>query len=477
MIETSFIVDKHDKDFIEDAIHLYEKGFFRASYLMAWLCCVESFRSKFEILAKKEGVNKIWNKIKSLENEHKSADMDIIQGALESNFINEIEKQKLEYFYKMRCIYGHPYEQSPNAIDCEHIIQSVIDISLSKKLLLGKTSIDSILKKITEEESFLENDEEKQKEYFLELLERIEQKEYIYLLQKLAEYYEYSEKENEDNFSFYRTKYFAETVIEKIGLQNILGTLEQQEDFIYKTKKIALDILPKIEIYAHLDEHIKSIIFNELKKLKDSKKLSLLINSKLLSETQIDEIQNLLESNELNLDYFDANYIINILIKKLESLNFDKQNSAIYTIQSPHIRGTLKICEEDDLILLGRNILQSANHKSGNEYYSKSAYEFLCNANKLQSEYPSKMVMGIVAECFTNEKINIIRPKTCQISEVEKIFKLYSDKTQNKILQYVESLIKSYDYKQDYEWNGINSNSPFYPLIEKIKDKEKILAL
>lgn len=63
MIETSFIVDNHDKDFIEDAIHLYEKGFFRASYLMAWLCCVESFRSKFEILAKKEGVNKIWNKI------------------------------------------------------------------------------------------------------------------------------------------------------------------------------------------------------------------------------------------------------------------------------------------------------------------------------------------------------------------------------------------------------------------------------
>lgn len=471
MIDTSLVVDKHDKEFIEDAIRLYEKRFFRASYLMAWLCCVESFRSKFKAMAENGDDKNIWKKIKSTENSHQSADRLIVEGALESNFIDDIEKQKLEYFYKMRCVYGHPYEQSPNAVDYEHIIQSVIDISLSKKLLLCKTSIDSIFKKITEEESFLENDTEKLKIYFSGLLERIEPREYFYLLKILAEYYEKCEKENEDNFSFKRIRFFVEALVEKVGFQKLLKTPEQQEDFVYKTKKITLLVLSQPDIFEHLDEHIKTIVFNELKAVNDSKKLAPLMNNKLLSKSQTDEIQNLLKIGKLNRDFFDAKYIIKILIGKLESHDFNEQNSAIRTIQSAHVRGTLKDCADENLILLGRNILQSANHKSYSDYYSASAYQFLCNSQKLQSTYPSAMMMGIVAECFTNEKQKIIRSKILQIAEVENIFKLYVDKTQRKILDYVNSLIDSYGYAVSCNWDDIRSDSLFYTLVEKIKQK------
>lgn len=469
MIDTSLVVDKHDKEFIEDAICLYEKGFFRASYLMAWLCSVESFRSKFKTMAEKGDDKTIWEKINSTENNHQSADRLIVESVLGANFIDDTEKQTLEYFYKMRCVYGHPYEQSPNAVDCEHIIQSVIDILLSKKLLLGKTNIDSIFKKITEEESFLENETEKLKIYFAGLLERIEPRKYSYLLKILSEYYEQCEKENEDNFSFKRIKFFVEELVEKVGLQKILETPEQQEYFVYKTKKIALLVLSQPDIFEHLDEHIKTIVFNELTSAKDSKKLAFLMNDKLLSESQSNEIQALLDSEKLNLEFFDAKYIIKILISKLESHDFNEQNSAIRTIKSAHVKDTLKNCDEDDLILLGRNILQSANHESYSNYYSASAYQFLCDSQKLQSTYPSEMMMGIVAECFTNEKQKIIRPKIFQIEEVGKIFELYSAKTQKKIWDYVNSLIDSYDSSANCNWDSIRSDSLFYPLVEKIK--------
>lgn len=472
MIDTSAVVDTHDKELIEDAIRLYKAGFFRASYLMAWICCVESFRTKFKTMAEKSDDKTIWERIKSIENSHKSADLDIVQGAYETNFINEVEKQKLEYFYKMRCIYGHPYEQSPNAIDCEHVIQSVIDVSLSKKLLLGKVSIDSIFTNVKEQESFLDKDEEKIKEYFSNLVERIEKYQYPYLLQILTDFYETVEKENEDSFSYVRTRIFIEVLIGKIGIQQILQTVEQQEDFIYKTKKTALIIMARKDVFEHLDDHIKTIVFNELKANKDSLKLALLMNEEVLSESQTADIHNLINNSKLDLQYFDARFVIQKITEKLKSHDFNKQNSAIYTLQSPHVRGTLKDCEEEDLIILGRNILQSANHK--NSYFSESAYDLLCDAKSLQGKYPSDMVKGIVAECFTNEKEKIIRPKINQVKEVEEIVKLYNPKKQKAVIDYTEKLIDSFTFDDYYnsDWSKIDETSIFYPLVTKIKEKE-----
>ncbi|WP_296012433.1 hypothetical protein [uncultured Treponema sp.] len=473
MIDTSDVIDAHDKELIEDVIRLYKTGFCRASYLMAWLCCVESFRTKFKTMAEKGDDKTIWERIKFIENSHKSADLDIVQEAYKADFINEVEKQKLEYFYKIRCIYGHPYEQSPNAIDCEHIIQSVIDISLSKKLLLGKTSIDSIFTKLKEQESFLNKDEEKIKEYFENLVERIEKYQYPYLLQILTDFYETVEKECEDSFSYVRIRIFIDVLIGKIGIQQVLQTIKQQEDFIYKTKNTALIIFARKDVFEHLDDHIKTIVFNELKANKDSLKLAVLMNEYVLSESQAEEIKNLINNEKLDLQYFDAKFVIHKLTEKLESLDFNKQNPAIYTLQSPHVRGTLKACEEEDLIILGRNILQSANHK--NSCYSASAYDLLCNAEKLQSKYPSEVVKGIVAECFTNEKKKIIRSKINQIKEVEEIVKLYNHKKQKAIIDYTERLIDSFTFGEYYDsdWSKIDEDSIFYPLVTKIKEKSK----
>ena len=183
-------------------------------------------------------------------------------------------------------------------------------------------------------------------------------------------------------------------------------------------------------------------------------------------------IQNLINNEKLDLQYFDARFIIHKLTEKLKSLDFNKQNPAIYTLKSPHVRGTLKACEEEDLIILGRNILQSANHK--NSYFSESAYDLLCDAKTLQGKYPSDMVKGIVAECFTNEKEKIIRPKINQIEEVEEIVKLYNPKKQKAVIDYTEKLIDSFTFDDYYnsDWSKIDETSIFYPLVTKIKEKE-----
>ena len=54
MFDLSRITNEEDRTLISESIQLCEQKFFRASYIMAWLACIESLKRKFRELGKKD---------------------------------------------------------------------------------------------------------------------------------------------------------------------------------------------------------------------------------------------------------------------------------------------------------------------------------------------------------------------------------------------------------------------------------------
>lgn len=159
MIDLNKIKNEEDKILITDAIKLADSGFLRASYIMSFLACIESLKRRFIELGKKDStIGRINTEIRSREERHESIEKYVISKAKELMLIDDIEKSKLEYFWGMRSVYSHPYEQNPSYLDCQHIINSIYEIILSKPLLIRTGILSSIIKRITDEESYIRND-------------------------------------------------------------------------------------------------------------------------------------------------------------------------------------------------------------------------------------------------------------------------------------------------------------------------------
>ena len=66
--DISKIKNKEDRALISDAIKLCENGFYRASYIMAWLSCAESLKRRFYELGKRDSnAGKLYKNIEELE--------------------------------------------------------------------------------------------------------------------------------------------------------------------------------------------------------------------------------------------------------------------------------------------------------------------------------------------------------------------------------------------------------------------------
>ena len=90
----------------------------------------------------------------------------------------------------MRNVYSHPYEDSPSKTDCHQIIESVIDIVLSRPVLLKEGGISFILKRLTEEKSFLNDLEEEIESYASEIIPLIDDKKYSFFCEKYLKFLE-----------------------------------------------------------------------------------------------------------------------------------------------------------------------------------------------------------------------------------------------------------------------------------------------
>lgn len=476
MIDVSVIKDKTDKILIEEAIKLYENGFYRSSYIMAWLSGVESLRRRFEEGSRTNNtLKKVFDTIKSIENEKKSIDSYIIEKAKDTFMVSELEYQKLVYFYKMRCIFSHPYEQTPLVNDCEHIIKSIISIILSKDLLLGKDSLDSILDKIEKEQSYLSNDSSSINSFFKDILDKTDEKVYIHVLDRLSKFYDtYIPNNKYTDVIDKRVLICINVLFNQRPLSFFFHNDQQIEDFIYDNKKISLSIFSRVDILQNLSEHIQNIIITELITGNKSEKIANILNAEYeISERITQEctkyLMSLAKAGELK--YFNAKISIERLIDLLKSGNFNKQNEVGDLIRNdPKFRKTLHDCSKETLRNFGRNIVQSANEIPKNGYGSNSCYYILTGYEE-SFMYPNEMIVGFILELFIKENYTL-RPKFNLLETINSLLVNVEENRKQKILKAVKLEIeKAQAVSHFVGWEQVSEYSVFEDVYNSITNK------
>ena len=108
------ILSEDDRPLFQEAVNLLH-GASRGAYILIWIACAEGLKRKFHEASLRDGeANEILGKIANMESQQKSVDTFILKSAKEYGFISDVAFQKLEYVYKLRCVYGHPYEAAPD---------------------------------------------------------------------------------------------------------------------------------------------------------------------------------------------------------------------------------------------------------------------------------------------------------------------------------------------------------------------------
>ncbi len=467
MIDLNKIQNEEDKILITDAIKLADSGFLRASYIMSFLACIESLKRRFIELGKKDStIGRINTEIRSREERHESIEKYVISKAKELMLIDDIEKSKLEYFWGMRSVYSHPYEQNPSYLDCQHIINSIYEIILSKPLLIRTGILSSIIKRITDEESYIRNDNCEIDSFVKELFIRVDPTCFTYFWNKIIQSIENTPVEEHKSICYLRQKQICKSLLRNFGYNSIFKDDTDIENFIYQHKTATILFFSDCEVFRILNKRLQDIIFRILIEQEKNKRLNKLYNEKLLSDANIDELKTYISTKNTNaLMNFSSVLTIEKVIGKLRSYVWDIQNPVYNILKSNYFYETLLLCNTDFQIDLGRNILQASISA-----FSISDFLSELSNNELGEKYPLNVKKGIVFECFINERKRI-RAKLANISSVEKILSSLETAEKDSIISELNCLLDNAVEKSDDTWDEINDDSIFFDI------KNKILSL
>lgn len=465
----SKIKNGEDKALISDAIQLCENKFYRASYIMAWLSCAESLKRRFYELGKRDSVaGGVSREIKELEKQHKSVDIKLIDEAFRFNLISDVEKEKLLHFFKMRSVYSHPYEDSPSEIDCKQIIESVIEIVLSRPVLLKEGGISFILKRLTEEKSFLNDSLEEVENYATEIIPIIDPNKYNYMCEKYLKFLNRMTKDQYNDVVYKRGVYFIRSFIKKVKLKEIWNN-DEFENILYEYKSASLNVFATINIFETLPSKHQSIIINRLEEDLDDNLfligyLDRIYVKSLMNRKQakqyLDKILSL-QWDQLNSLGLSMKSMFQRLIKDLKSYNWYIQNPAcLYIKNYPFFLAEDELTDEE-LIEIGRNILQA--YDGG----SSVAYEFLNEISNYRG-FPFSLIQGIVEECFYDDN-KAVRLKLRNPQLINSIVErgLSTDDKENLFLEISTNIMKN-PIKRKWALSDYN-NIPDDGFLGKIK--------
>ncbi|MBR4823989.1 MAG: hypothetical protein IKZ86_04260 [Spirochaetaceae bacterium] len=467
MIDLNKIQNEEDKILISDAIKLADSGFLRASYIMSFIACIESIKRRFIELGKKDSnIGRITTEIRNKEERHEAVEKFVIDKAKELMLIDDIEKAKLEYFWGMRSVYSHPYEQNPSYLDCQHIINSIFEIVLSKPLLIRTGVLSSIIKRITDEESYIRNDNCEIDNFVKELFIRVDPTCFSYFWYKIIESIENTPVEEHKSICYLRQKQICKSLLRNFGYNTIFKDDTEIENFIYQHKPATVLFFSNCEVFRILNNRLQDIIFRILIEQGKNKRLNKLYNEKLLSNANINELKTYISTKTSHeLVNFSSTLTIEKVINELKTYVWDRQNAVYPILKSEEFYESLSLCTVDLQITLGRNILQASTS-------AFSIGDFLSELtdNTFGEKYPVNVKKGIVFECFINERKRI-RAKLDNLCCVEKIFSSIKTTERNSILTDLRCLIDNAIEKSDDTWDEITNDSIFYDI------KNKILSL
>jgi hypothetical protein len=473
---------EEDHQLFDEAVKAAKAGALRAAYVMIWLSCAESLKRRFREASKRDNTaGKIVGEIETIEKGYKAVDKFVLEKAKEYGFIAEYEYTLLNQIYEKRCLYGHPYEQAPIPEQVTEAAATVVEYVLCKPVKLKHGFGQQLLKKLLEELNFLDDQESAVVEFAKDIIPRIDESIYCWLLDA---YWENLEKISQDplvSIFFRRGIWFSRALLREVGVD--VFSHDDWHDRISTYPKTLIQLCTTADIFSEIGEPAQNSLVGSI--IEESKtRASVLaylerLNDGMLTKRQQERyIQRIsgMGINDILAAGLRTKTCYDKLINALKRHNWYVQNPAIDLIISNGPEQAAEL-DENQQVNLGRNILQAA------EGSATSAITFLERLSKGSISWPFNLVRGMALESFTNEDNKIrfkLRHLQRILSAINNLPRRRRDQLMHEISLSVSNAIPKYflekeEFEQtinllkDYNWSK--------PLVESLKNKAASLNI
>ena len=399
---TTGILTEDDRPLFQEAEASAFHGAPRGAYILIWIACAEGLKRKFREAARRDGqANTILGQIVNAENQQKSVDMIILTSAKKYGFLDDVAFQKLEYIYKMRCIYGHPYEAAPDDEELVNAAAVVVSEVLGKPTFFKHGYVQTLIERLFSDIDYLEQSEINVRSFTRDISPRIAAEVYHYVLEKYAEKLETSYGDASLGLVVERGLWFLSEFLLSVGCDFYSAT--QWHDFAAQRPKTTQHvILSDGRLFGAVGDRARNYIvsFNithadtRPSRLKEIEKL---LDEGLLSDEQKKKLQNL-DLQVIKAANLRITTCYDAIIAALKSHDWYRQNPAIDLISSngkSEITALSPAKQEE----LGRNILQAADGESS------SAWTYLLAVRRDPSSLEKPFLKGLIFEAFVDEKL------------------------------------------------------------------------
>lgn len=158
--ERTKVIDAKDQIIFDEVAGCLKNGYRRSAYIMSWIAIIESLKRKIYKFANlgDSSAKKAVEEIENLEAAHKSADVFIYDQAKKCGILADSDVSAIEFFWKKRCVFGHPYETQPTLEENKYIVIEGVRLVLGTELTYNKSYLDEICSMIVDSPHFLPND-------------------------------------------------------------------------------------------------------------------------------------------------------------------------------------------------------------------------------------------------------------------------------------------------------------------------------
>lgn len=409
---------EYEKVLFDEIIACCEGGAWRAAYIMIWIAIAESLKEKFKKVAQRDHeIQKFIGEIEKMEKDEKSVDRKILNKALESGIINEIEFKKLEHILTMRHIYAHPYQTPPCKEEVFAAFKIGIDSILSKPPYFRIGTLENIINSVANDPNFIIDEEQNIKNYAIEIRKYLNINDAFLIFKICCKYLEGILK-SPDLFKYHkRLIIFTQTIFSLNEFYDFFSSnfSEYQQEIgkiLRNYPNSFILLIYKCNFWSKLPVILQDQLINYLLETKENQILSdsscikilySLYNREELNEFQKRRFLNFLNDNkEIKYEILisggiPVSFYFKRIILDLKSYDWYKQNPtgvALINLQP----GQFKELTDEQLEELGRNILQASEG---------DAFDVIRLLNKILSNpdwYPIALIKGIFFETLFNER-------------------------------------------------------------------------
>ncbi len=397
------ILDEQDRVLFHEAIVSSTAGAARGAYILIWLCCAESLKRRFREVGRRDGAaRKVSGEIERKEGAHSAIDSFLLKEARTYGFIDEPGHARLEHVYRMRCLYGHPYERQPSEEDLVSAATTVADLVLHQPVLLRHGYLQEQIRLLTSDSPFLDDQDNAVVAYAKEVALRTDPIVIEWFIDKLWVSGEALVADKMQIKFVRRVIWFSSAFVQASGLD--LRACDVRL-LLVRAPTIAACALSVPELFPLISSHAQDIVVGNLVQhvktdISIAARLEPLDQKGLLNNRQRERFIESLQTvgyRALAGAGIALRYYATLLLAGMKSHNWYAQNPALDALASA---GPTAVAELDGGIQrqLGNNVLQCAAGAAA------SAGPIMEAIEDGTVTWPPAFVEGLVEECFVNDE-------------------------------------------------------------------------